>query len=187
MKQKMWPQCIFKRGIFVVVAVGALLALQGCASPASSSAMEVSSAESQSFKNEKINNTLTVRNITGGKDTNPLWTSQVDSSSLKTALTQSLQNAGLAASSPDKSKYFVDAHLQALTQPAFGFTFDVKSIVRYTVEGEGTRKIYPVTATGTATTSDAFVGVERLKIANERSIKENIKQFLHEISFTLGK
>jgi hypothetical protein len=67
----------------------------------------------------------------------------------------------------------------------FGLTFDVTSTVRYTVEGQGKRKIFPITAVGTATTSEAFAAVERLRIANEKSIKENIKKFLNELSLGL--
>jgi len=68
--------------------------------------------------------------------------------------------------------------LKALNQPAFGLTFDVESTVQYTVESAGLGKDVTVKAVGTASVSDAFAGVERLKMANERSIKENIKAFL---------
>jgi hypothetical protein len=81
----------------------------------------------------------------------------------------------------------VDANLQELNQPMFGFTFDVVSTVLYTVTGDGKQQQMPVTATGTASTSDAFVGMERLRIANERSIKENIKLFLQRLSDQIGR
>jgi hypothetical protein len=57
----------------------------------------------------------------------------------------------------------------------------VESAVRYTIEGEGQ------SATGTATTSDAFVAIERLRIANERSVKENIKEFLRQLPAQLAQ
>ncbi len=53
--------------------------------------------------------------------------------------------------------------------------------MRYTIEGEGQ------SATGTATTSDAFVAIERLRIANERSVKENIKEFLRQLPAQLAQ
>jgi hypothetical protein len=68
----------------------------------------------------------------------------------------------------------------------FGFTFDVVSTVLYTVTGDGKQSQIPVTATGTATTSDAFVGIERLRIANERSIQQNIKMFLQKLGDQIG-
>ena len=56
------------------------------------------------------------------------------------------------------------------------------SVVTYKLEGAGITKTYPITATGTATVSDAFLGLERLRIANERSIQENIKSFISALS-----
>ena len=50
------------------------------------------------------------------------------------------------------------------------------------IESEGKAKDVVVSAVGTAGVGDAFIGVERLKIANERSVKENIKLFLTKFS-----
>lgn len=171
---------MLKNKLLIFGIVSVLAILQGCASPASSNSMKIADHERPSIVNEKLAKSMAVRNVSGGKETNPMLTSQVDSSSFRDALGSSLRSSGYdAAGSP---KYFVDADMQALTQPVFGLTFNVVSTIRYTVEGEGKRKLFPITATGTATTSDAFVGVERLKIANERSIKENIKIFLKELA-----
>jgi hypothetical protein len=43
-------------------------------------------------------------------------------------------------------------------------------------------KVFPIVATGTATTSDAFVAIARLKMANEKSIQENIKAFIQQLA-----
>lgn len=48
-------------------------------------------------------------------------------------------------------------------------------------------RAFSATATGTATVSDAFAGVERLRFADERSIKENIRTFLEQPSSTLER
>ena len=50
------------------------------------------------------------------------------------------------------------------------------------MNGSGLSKSVPITVTGSATTSDAFVAIERLRIANERSILENIKAFINEFA-----
>ncbi len=132
------------------------------------------------------NHHFEVRNISGGQETNPLWTSQVDNTGFREALTHSLSRLGFSPENAS-SKFAVDAELQALSQPLFGLDFSVTSTVRYAVEGNGQRKVYPVTATGTATMSDAFIGVERLRKANEKSIKENIKEFLRLLSLDFDK
>jgi hypothetical protein len=147
--------------------------------------MSVSSADAGLQASEKLKGQVYVRNVTGGKDTNPMWTSQVDSQSFKTALESSLASIGYKSSSAD-AKYKVDADLQDLNQPGFGLTFNVQSTVGYTVASDNGSNNVPITAVGTATPSDAFIGVERLKIANERSIKENIKAFISRLTKQFG-
>lgn len=160
-------------GLVVVTVLG------GCASPASHLAMSPTANELPiATSASHLRGLVAVRNVTGGKDTNPLWTSQVDASAFKLALQNSLASSGMAAVNPSSAKYIVDADLKALHQPLFGLTFDVESTVQYTVESAGVGQDVTVKAVGTASVSDAFAGVERLKMANERSIKENIKAFL---------
>ncbi|WP_146115965.1 hypothetical protein [Malikia granosa] len=50
-----------------------------------------------------------------------------------------------------------------------------------TIEGEGWRLGLPISATGTATTSEDLVVFERQRIANKRSIKENIKESMRQV------
>lgn len=166
--------------------VVAAYVLVGCATPASQQAMTVDTTDMTVQLSEKLKGQVFVRNVTGGKDTNPLWTSQVDSQSFKVALEQSLSSVGYKSDSPT-AKYKIDANLQDLNQPGFGLTFNVQSTVTYTVTTDGGSKNVPITATGTATTSDAFIAIERLKIANEKSIKENIKVFINRFTSQFGK
>jgi hypothetical protein len=167
----------------LALSLAVLSSLYGCATGANSGAMSISPADMPTSANAELKGKAGVRYVGGGKETNPMLASQVDSNAFKTALSQSLRVAGYESSGVPT--YFVDAELQALSQPMFGLTFDVTSTVRYTVEGQGKRKIFPITAVGTATTSEAFAAVERLRIANEKSIKENIKKFLNELSLGL--
>ena len=73
----------------------------------------------------------------------------------------------------------VTASLIELKQPFAGLDLSATSQVRYSVEGGG-RTLFDETvgATGTASMGDALIATERLKIANEKSIQENIKEFL---------
>lgn len=163
-----------------ILAVASAL-LVGCATPASFQAMTVNAGESSTKTNEQLKGQIKVRNVTGGKDTNPLWTSQVDANGFKSALEQSIANAGYQGPA-NGAKYFLDAELQDLNQPVFGFTMDVQSTVSYKLTSDGASQSIPVTAKGSASPSDAFVGSERLRLANERSIKENIKALLQRLS-----
>jgi hypothetical protein len=156
--------------------------LTGCATPASQNAMSMGIGDIPAKLNPELKGNVNIRNVSGGQDTNPLWISKVDNQGFKSALEQSLIAIGYMAPRGSTAKYQLDATLQDLDQPAFGLTFDVKSTVTYIIIGESGQKVFPVTAIGSASTSDAFIGMERMRIANERSIKENIKLFITNIS-----
>jgi hypothetical protein len=172
---------MLKSALSLLVCSVLAATLQGCATNASQAAMSVNAGELAVKPSAKLTSAISVRSVTGGKETNPLWTSEVDNSGFKNALIQSINVAGYGSSS-EKAKYFIDAELQKLDKPLIGLTFDVTSTVNYRVSGDGFQKEFPITATGTATFSDAWAGLERLRIANEKSIKENIKLFLVELS-----
>ncbi len=60
----------------------------------------------------------------------------------------------------------------------------VTAYVKYEIVDQKTRKtIYgkEIRVPYTATMGDAFLGAERLKIANEGAVKSNIRQFIEEI------
>ena len=123
---------------------------------------------------------ITVANVVGGQDTNPMWMSKVGNAEFAEALKQSLVAHSMAGK-PDDSRYVLEADLKSLDQPFIGFTFDVTSKVGYRLQDKkaGTAILNEeVIATGSAGVGDAFVGVERLRISNERSIKNNIQEFL---------
>lgn len=172
MFKKLWLSLLILTAVF----------LTGCATSASQNAMSMGIGDIPAKLNPELKGNVSIRNVSGGQDTNPLWISKVDNQGFKSALEQSLIAIGYMAPRGSTAKYQVDATLQNLEQPSFGLTFDVKSTVTYAVNSENGQKIFPVTATGSASTSDAFIGMERMRIANERSIKENIKFFITNIS-----
>jgi hypothetical protein len=164
-------------------AAGAAVVLQltGCAASATSQAMTVKPG-SVATVNPKLKGAVKLGEVTGGKATNPMWTSQVDGASFKKALEDSLAISGYLATDPAQAKYAVSANLAELDQPFMGLTLDVKSSITYQLAGPGVTRDYPVKATGSATVSDAFMAVERLRLSNERSILENIKEFLNQLA-----
>lgn len=169
------------RGLLAAISAAVLTA---CATPATHEAMTVAQSDLPVQLNEALKGTIYVGSVSGGEETNPLWTSEVDAASFKQALEGSLQVAGYKGVEAD-GNYRLDANLQELHQPHFGMTFDVVSNVEYRLTRKGQVKVFPVTATGTATVSDAFVAIERLRLANEKSMKENIRIFLEQVSSKL--
>jgi hypothetical protein len=160
-----------------------LVVLSGCAAaPADKQAMMVKLNSASRIVKEEQKGKFEVNFVTGGKATNPFWTSQVSNESFESALKDSLAAAGLASNDKANSLYKINADLVSLEQPMFGLTFDVVSTINYQVQGESVVKNFPIKATGTATTSDAFVAITRLKIANEKSIQANIMEFIKQLS-----
>lgn len=166
----------------IIFLLSIAIAVVGCATPASQQAMTISSSDISSNRSEKLANSVYVNSVSGGKSTNPLWTSQVDNETFKLALEQSLAVAGYKTSDSSKAKYLVHAELKKLDQPLIGIDFDVVSEISYTVEASGEKNTYPISANGKATFSDSVIGFERLRIANEKSIKENITKFINFLS-----
>lgn len=157
-----------------------VVAATGCASPATKEGMLISPTVTQ-YTNPAQKGKFTVASVTGGKATNPMWTSQVSQENFESALKESLAIAGLTAVDTQTGQYKIDANLVSLDQPLVGLTFDVVSNVNYRVYKDGFEKILPIKATGTATFSDAAVAIARLRIANEKSIQNNITEFIKEL------
>jgi hypothetical protein len=124
----------------------------------------------------KYRNAMAVRSVTGGQTMNALTVMGVENEPLKAALENSLAaNGYLAQSGPPK--IYVDAEIVNLDQPLIGLTFDVTADVTYKVSGAATAT-YPIKTTGRATFTDSPIGADRIRIANERAMQQNIKQFL---------
>lgn len=170
---------MFKTKIILISAILAILS--GCASPASKQAMVIKPESVATVKQDQKGK-FSVVGVSGGKATNPMWTSQVSKENFEAALKESLVLSGLTTPEQSTDQYKIDADLQSLNQPLFGLTFDVVSTVNYKVYKPGFEKQFPIVATGRATPSDALVAINRLKIANERSIQENITEFIKQLS-----
>ena len=169
---------MISRKLALAATALSLAGLAACATPSNPAMMALSAPPELTAKAGDVGyHSVTTVTVTGGKSTNPLWTAQVSSEAFKTALEQSLASAGYLGS--EGRPMTVSAALVNLHQPMAGFDMSVTSEVRYTVTRDG-QSVFDetVSATGTATMSEAFIGVERLRLANEKSVQENIRQFL---------
>lgn len=163
-----------------IVLVICSIFLFGCATQSTSQGMTVTSLNITKI-NEKFKSAIAVAEVKGGKETNPLWTSQVGNEEFKKALEKSLALTGYLAK-PGSGKFTLTAELISLDQPVLGISFDVKSTVNYELKNEVETKLIPITAVGTGEFSDSWVGIERLRIANEKSIQKNISNFINALS-----
>lgn len=169
-------------------AMAALIELSGCASSADPKAMTIAPQASEKAFPDRLQHAMCVRNVTGGEKTNALWVSKVDSDGFKTALSASLDGTGLSAPAGN-CPYPIDVNLLGLSQPAAGFDLTVTSHVNYKVYDSAGEPylLETIDAPFTASAGDAFLASERLKLANEGSIRESIKQFFDKLRDTAPK
>lgn len=167
-----------------IVALMLLTTLAGCASGANSSNMTASLQPNlAAAPGSNLYQSVGIANVTGGQETNPMLMSQVADGEFKAALKNSLLQNNLHAIGPDK--YILTAEIEALDQPFIGLDMSVTSKVHYKLTRVADKAVVydkVVSETHTATVGDSPLGVERLRLANEGSVKKNISSFIAEVS-----
>jgi hypothetical protein len=162
-----------------------LAALSGCATPARIDQMTARRIDTSKIIAETpLKNNISLKSVSGGESTNPLWVSKVGDAEFRQALEQSLRTATLLASDQSKSHYLLATKLISLDQPFIGLDLRVTATIEYLLEEKATgRNVFTKTISTpfTATFSDAAIAIERLKIANEGAVRENIEKLIHEI------
>lgn len=149
--------------------------LAGCATP---QAMTVISAAVN--PSPKYRNAIAVRSVSGGQAINILTVPGVANEPFKAALENSLAVNGYLAQS-GTPKFYLDAEIQNLDQPLIGLDLTVTADVTYKISGAGAAAAYPIKTQATATFSDSPIAVDRMRIANERAMHQNIGQFLQAL------
>jgi hypothetical protein len=128
----------------------------------------------------KYRNAIAIRSVSGGQVMNVLTVPGVANEPFKQALENMLAAIGCLARS-GTPKFYLDAEIQNLDQPLIGPDLSVTADVTYKVSGAGAAAAYPIKAKGTATFSDSPIAVDRMRIANERAMHQNIEQFLQAL------
>ena len=170
--------------VTLAIAIVTAFLVAGCASPARVDQMAASGQPAQRVAETLLRNNVAIRDVTGGQETSPMWKSNVGNGEFNLALEESLRNVGLLAPNRQAGRFTLTAHLQSLEQPMFGLDMTVTASVNYVVvERASGKEIFQrtVAVPYTAKLGDAFVGVERLKLANEGAIRTNISQLIDEL------
>ena len=154
----------------------------GCASPADVGAMVPQNVA----VGKRFNKSVGVA-VTGGQSTNPMWCSQVANEDFAAALESTIKQTGLFSSVLRSSggEYQLDVRLIRLRQPMVGFDMTVQAEVEWRLRHVSPDRVVWEGNTNrsfTATVGDAFVGMTRLKMANEGAIREAIKAGLEQIA-----
>jgi hypothetical protein len=164
--------------IMRLCALGAILLTAACAQGARTEAM-IARAGAPMAENSSLRSAIAIGSVSGGQATNPLWTSQVSNEDFAAALRASLSAQALIDLSG--RRFRIDAVLTNLSQPLVGFDMTVTAVVtyRFTEVATGRVAFDRVIATPfTATFGASVIGVERLRLANEGAIRENISALI---------
>ena len=177
----------FLRRVLLICGLATTALATGCATPANSVNMVVRAGDATTARSatpEALKANIAIRDVTGGKETNPMWISNVGSSDFERALEDSLRSVGMLAANRQSGRYQLVAHLEKLEQPFLGFDMTVTAAVAYTLIERSTGKTVwqkSIATPYTAKVGDAFVGTERLRLANEGSVRQNITQLIGEL------
>lgn len=170
-----------KKLFAVICLIFATAYLQGCASGAT--VVGMTSMKTIDAARQHMPEKISVAAVDGGRSTNPMWTSQVDSKSFEDALTESLKINGLLSSG--QGTYVLKSTLQNLQQPIIGLDMTVRADVLYVLKDSVSGKALlneTITSSYTATISDAFAGIKRLRLANEGAIRSNIELLIQRLA-----
>lgn len=174
------------------LAVVLLATLGACAQPASYAAMVVDAQAVDTARGPapSYREALVVAPVSGGKETSPLWTSQVGNAEFQEALARSLIATKLASAnilinpSAANGRYRLEAVLQNLQQPLMGFDLTVTATVAYKLREIATGAVVyqnTLVTPATATMGDSVIAIERLKLANEKAIRANLTKLVGEL------
>jgi ABC-type uncharacterized transport system auxiliary subunit len=169
------------RSKLLAIAAFALI-LGGCASPADRSAMTPQNLT----VNKHYPYSLRVQ-TSGGAQTGAMDSSNISDADLKAAIEDAVSQSKLFMGIVQGSNgdYELSVRLSSLSKPLFGGTFTVDmetawSLIKASDHSVLMRK--SVKSTGTATMSDAFAAVTRLRMAVEAASRNNIEQGLKAIA-----
>lgn len=152
----------------------------GCATPTKPESMVAARADPVHQSRESV-----AIAVAGGSETSAVRTAQISDQAFAQALRDSIEKSRLFAGVGDAGTYRLQAFISRVSQPTFGFDMTVGLEVGYTLVDS--RSGHPalrknIATQHTATTGDAIVGVDRVRVATEGAARKNIEQFIDEVS-----
>jgi hypothetical protein len=182
MKQLKQIHFFGNRSRLLPIFVTGLLALGGCASPATYQSMiprdfEVARKHSETVKVATA----------GGRETNAIDKPQISNETLAKALAEAITESRTFSKivQGNGADYLLTVNIFSIEQPSFGMSFLVKMEVGWTLKRANSDAIVwqeAIKSEHTATPGDAFAAVKRLRLATEGAARNNIAQGLAKIS-----
>jgi hypothetical protein len=128
--------------------------------------------------------------VVGGRETHPLWTSQISDSAFTEALSSAIVQSGVfvAVVNDEKADYLLDVTIlhydQPVIGPKIGMGFDVNMVTRWELSkaGEYKRVWMDTVSTTYKTKLGEAILTERLQKANEGVVRTNIQEAIRRLS-----
>lgn len=171
---------ILHRSLSLAAACGIVAVLAGCATAAKPEEMVPASVVAGIAHAQ----TASVV-VAGGSETNAMGKSQISNDAFRQALVTSIQQnktfSGVVEGEQGDCRLAVT--VVNVDQPSFGFSFTVKMEAAWSLKkADGTVLLQEsIKSEGVAGATDAFAGVERLRLANEAAVRNNIAAGLARI------
>ena len=168
------------RRLFAAAAVLIAGLAAGCATPTKPEAMVAAPAGAVHRSRESVAIT-----VAGGSETSAVRTAQISDQAFAQALRDSIQKSGLFAGVADAGTYRLQAFISRVSQPTMGFDMTAGLEVGYTlVDSRSGQAVLRknIATQHTATTGDAIIGIDRVRLATEGAARKNIEQFIDEVS-----
>lgn len=173
---------LFSQGTILVAAIGLVLSLHGCASPATREAMTPQGIT----VSKHFPHSLSVK-TSGGSSTGAMDSSNISDADLKAAIEQAVAQSNLFKSIVQGAEgdFELSVRITSLSKPVFGATFTVDLETAWSLAKGSDRSVVlrkSVKSTGIATMGEAFAAVARLRLAVEAAARDNINQGLKAIA-----
>jgi hypothetical protein len=161
-----------------------------CAPPAKTENMIAGAPQSAALgASSNLRGAIWLTGVAGGQTAGAVIRSDVGNAELHAALLQSLRANGLLAASAHEARYGLSAELVELDQPGSGIDLTATARIRYEVRAQRSNlriMALTVSAPYTATLAETVLVFERMRIANEGAIRENIRAFVARLIRELG-
>jgi hypothetical protein len=173
--------------ITALFAMGIVAALSGCAASESIGPGAAVRPGAVAAMNPRLKAAVTLREVTGPHEPDsrlPFFRNvgPANTETFRRALLDSLALNGYYTSDPKAARLAVSANVEQLEEPVAGVSMLVRTSVTYVVTGPGGSRSFAIKADGRASPADSLSAADRLRIANERAIRENIRLFLQQLS-----
>lgn len=166
----------------IVLALGALLLLSGCAAPLKSNEMMPQFDFYDTVKSKKYEDNIFIRHVDVHKGAGGM--TPVTPEEFRSALVSSFRQADLYETE-DKAKYFLDAAMRDMKKPMLGLNMTVTASADYKIyrkSNDGLMLEESVSVPCTKGIGDAFNGEIRLRLASGCAVGENITHLIKVIS-----